>query len=556
MTYSELLEKLGGSVVQRNTYVMAKCPGHPDRHASLSITEKEGKVLLKCHAGCSYEKIIQALGIDGVGLSGSAGSKVQYYYTDSGWRPCLRKTRNPDKSFFIERYQGEGRWTTDTDAAIPSVLYRGPDIPEATKRGLEVHIHEGEKACDAFFDRGIPATCQPFGAGPNKWKTDYAQYFRDADVWIWADRDEVGEAYATQVARCLMPVARTVRIVQSITTGEHDDGYDHIQEHDISEAVNRSDLLPTMGWDIPGANTYAPRGMDYLWQPYIPAGKITLVDATEGTGKTAMLLGLAACLSQGNLPSGGDCEPVNTLYCAYEDTPEEMVSILAGCGADQSRIFPYSDSFQLTPSKLVDLEVTIKRNNIKLLVLDALIYYLSQLVPNINDAAKLQPILSELAKLATRTGCAVIAVRHMPKGNKTDGIGSVQFRATARSQILLRPHPDTQTYKGVIVASHNKGNLLTATGKAFGYRRNAESVHWITGLEDPFIEVSDEIKLKECLQVLVQLAGENGATYRDYSHAMTQHGFPVEISRRAKQLLGMRVEDTQRGKMILFNHQG
>ena len=556
MTYSELLERLGGSVVQRSNYVMAKCPGHPDRHASLAITEKNGKVLLKCHAGCAFEKIVTALGIEGVGLSGTGGTDTEYIYTDSGWRPCLMKVRKPDKSFFLKRYKGDGVWSSDSSEAMPSVLYRGPDIPEATKRGLEVHIHEGEKACDAFFAQGIPATCQPFGAGRGKWKTEYAAYFKDADVWIWADRDEVGEAYASEVARCLIPHARTVRIVQSITTGEHDDGYDHIQEHDISEAVVREDLMPTMGWDVPGAHTYAPRGMDYLWSPYIPAGKITLVDATEGTGKTAMLLGLAACLSRGNLPNGGDCEPVNTLYCAYEDTPEEMVSILYGCGADQSKIFPYSESFQLNASKLVDLEVTIRRNNIKLLVLDALIYYLNQLVPNINDAAKLQPILSDLAKLATRTGCAVIAVRHMPKGNKTDGIGSVQFRATARSQILLRPHPDTDTFAGVVVATHNKGNLLTATGKPFGYRRNGESVHWISGLDDPFIEVSDEAKLKECLQLTVQLAGENGATYRDYMNALTHHAVPPEIARRARQLLGISVKDDPRGKMIFFHHQG
>ena len=556
MTYSEFIQRLGGSVIQRHNYVMAKCPGHPDRHASLSVKESEGKVLFKCHAGCSFETVIKAMGIDGSSLHKGSSPNTEYFYTDSGWRPCIKKVRRPDKSFFILRYKGDGVWSEDT-TSIPAVLYRGPDIPEATKRGLEVHIHEGEKACDAFFERGIPATCQPFGAGPGKWKTEYSSYFRDADVWIWADRDEVGEAYASQVARCLIPHARTVRIVQSATLGEHDDGYDHIQDHDISEAVVRDDLMPTMGWDVPGANTYAPRGMDYLWRPYIPAGKITLVDATEGTGKTAMLLGLAACLSRGNLPDGGDCEPVNTLFCAYEDTPEEMVSILTGCGADTGRIFPYSESFQLTAGKLVDLEVTIRRNNIKLLVLDALIYYLNQLVPNINDASKLQPILSDLAKLATRTGCSVIAVRHMPKGNKTDGIGSVQFRATARSQILLRPHPDTDAFGGVIVATHNKGNLLTATGKAFGYRRNGDAVHWISGLEDPFTEVSDETKLKEALQLTVQIAGEHGATYKEYMNALTHHAIPPPIAQHSRRMLGITVRDEpSRGKMIFFPHQG
>lgn len=42
---------------------MAKCPAHEDRQNSLSVHHREGKWLLKCHAGCAWEAIVAALGI-------------------------------------------------------------------------------------------------------------------------------------------------------------------------------------------------------------------------------------------------------------------------------------------------------------------------------------------------------------------------------------------------------------------------------------------------------------------------------------------------------------
>lgn len=44
---------------------VARCPAHDDRNPSLHITEAEdGKLLVKCWAGCSVEKIIPAAGLE------------------------------------------------------------------------------------------------------------------------------------------------------------------------------------------------------------------------------------------------------------------------------------------------------------------------------------------------------------------------------------------------------------------------------------------------------------------------------------------------------------
>lgn len=42
----------------------APCPAHDDRRASLSIgLGRDGRVLLYCHAGCSIDEIVRALGL-------------------------------------------------------------------------------------------------------------------------------------------------------------------------------------------------------------------------------------------------------------------------------------------------------------------------------------------------------------------------------------------------------------------------------------------------------------------------------------------------------------
>ncbi len=64
MTITDFLSRLDG-VRETSTGWQAKCPAHDDKTPSLSIAEgDDGRVLLKCHAGCTSEAIVQALGLD------------------------------------------------------------------------------------------------------------------------------------------------------------------------------------------------------------------------------------------------------------------------------------------------------------------------------------------------------------------------------------------------------------------------------------------------------------------------------------------------------------
>ncbi len=59
MTAAAIAKALGGRRCGRG--FIACRPGHKDRNASLSINERDGELLVKCHAACSHPSVIAAL---------------------------------------------------------------------------------------------------------------------------------------------------------------------------------------------------------------------------------------------------------------------------------------------------------------------------------------------------------------------------------------------------------------------------------------------------------------------------------------------------------------
>jgi len=59
-----LLERLHKVKQTRPDRWQARCPAHDDRSPSLSLTETtDGRILIKCWAGCSAQSIVEAVGL-------------------------------------------------------------------------------------------------------------------------------------------------------------------------------------------------------------------------------------------------------------------------------------------------------------------------------------------------------------------------------------------------------------------------------------------------------------------------------------------------------------
>lgn len=103
-----------------------------------------------------------------------------------------------------------GAWLYNIDGA-ELIPYRLPELVEAIASGRLVVIVEGEACVNAMTAIGVVATTASGGAG--KWPPEFKDYFRDADVVLLPDADDIGWKHMTDIAVSLVGVARRIRIV-------------------------------------------------------------------------------------------------------------------------------------------------------------------------------------------------------------------------------------------------------------------------------------------------------------------------------------------------------
>lgn len=200
----------------------------------------------------------------------------------------------------------------------------------------------------------------------------------------------------------------------------------------------------------------------WLWYPYIPAGKITMLQGDPGDGKTMLILTLSALLSNGlPLPEQETgTEPITIIYQTAEDGLEDTIKPrLVAAGADCKRIVLINDSE--IPLTIADKRIgdTILSEKAKLLILDPLQAFLGENT-DMHRANAVRPLFSKLAQMANKTGCAVVIVGHMNKmqGSKAiyRGLGSMDFNAIARSILVVGRSKDNQSRR---IMAHLKSSL-------------------------------------------------------------------------------------------------
>lgn len=193
-----------------------------------------------------------------------------------------------------------------------------------------------------------------------------------------------------------------------------------------------------------------PEEVQWLWYPYIPLGKLTVIQGDPGEGKTTFVLAVIAALTKGEaLPEREPLDPVNILYQTAEDGLADTIRPrLDALGADCSRVLVIDESKRELSLSDERIRQAMEKTGAKLLVLDPLQAYLGAEV-DMHRANEVRPILKRLGSVAEQMGCAVILIRHLNKmqGQKSGhrGMGSVDFQAAARSVLLVgRTKEDSQ----------------------------------------------------------------------------------------------------------------
>ena len=218
--------------------------------------------------------------------------------------------------------------------------------------------------------------------------------------------------------------------------------------------------------------------VEWLWYPYIPYGKITIIEGDPGEGKTTLVLKLAAALSRGlPLPCDDDkeYEPIHIIYQTAEDGIEDTIKPrLEKAGADCSMIRVIDETDKELSMTDDRLEQAIIETKARLIILDPIQAYIGATV-DMHRANEIRPVLKHLGIIAEKHNCAIILIGHMNKasGNKAAyrGMGSIDIQATARSVLLVARLRDKPNIR---IMAHDKSSLAPA-GDAIGFEMTEDN---------------------------------------------------------------------------------
>lgn len=239
--------------------------------------------------------------------------------------------------------------------------------------------------------------------------------------------------------------------------------------------------------------------VEWLWYPYIPFGKLTIIQGDPGSGKTMLILYLASLLSTGsplptedkNIKHG----PLNVIYQTsedgYDDTIKPRLEKFKNVDFDRI-VFINEDKCSLN---MLDerIEQAIIRENAKLFVLDPIQAYIGQNI-DMNRANEMRPLLKNLTTIAQKHQVAIVLIGHMNKGKGSKSsyrnLGSIDIPAAARSVLICG---EIKNQEGVRAVAQDKSSLAQR-GKPFAFRFNDEGFEWLGEYEIDADELLDGLK--------------------------------------------------------------
>ena len=288
----------------------------------------------------------------------------------------------------------------------------------------------------------------------------------------------------------------------------------------------------------------------WLWYPFIPYGKLTIIQGDPGDGKTTLVLNIAAKLSKGEgLDSDMKLtEPLAVIYQSAEDGLADTVKPrLEAAGADCENISVIDESKKSLSMIDERLEEAIIKTKAKLLILDPIQAYLGGNM-DMNRANEARDMTKKLAALAEKYQCAIVLVGHMNKaaGNKAAyrGMGSIDFFAVARSVLLVGRVEGEENIRAVVQIKNN----LAGFGHPKAFQLSEDGFFWLGDYEITADEVLGGIapkanKLEQAKRLLRKLAETNDAIQ---SNEIVNLAEEQNISRRtlenAKKELGIRAK--------------
>jgi len=451
---------------------VACCPAHPDAHPSLGWTVgSDGRVLLRCHAGCSAEEIVEALGSATSDLFASAHpgkavraerkqavSRYQILDIEGSLQAVHLRTEGPGGKRFT--WQGpDGKAGLSGRPATSLPLYRTETLKRAA---LEepVIVTEGEKAAIALatiWPGLVVATVTGAATIPS---IEVLEVLRGHPVILWPDRDLAGSRHIEWLARALLPIASAVRILDVPDLSEHGDAADYVdagrgsaellglvKTARVVSAQTPSPSRAETGLRFRTAREIAEATPDVVpWRarPYLIDGALLeVVGKIKAAGKTTFVTFMCRAILDGT-PFLGEPTVRGGVVYLTEQADSSLRETLRRAGLldrDDFVVLSWSDMGDRSWPEVVDEAVAeCERRGAKVLVVDTLTRFAGIRGDGENHAGEADTATAPLIGAAAR-GLAVISVRHERKagGDVGDsGRGSSAFGGAVDTVIAIR----------------------------------------------------------------------------------------------------------------------
>jgi len=454
------LEAGGYDPRQSGSRWSARCPGHDDRVASLSVgVGHDGKVLLTCHAGCDLARILGQLGMP------SADLFDQHECNDRETRYEVRANNGHLVATHVRREHPNGKrfhWERDGKRSlggmrVASLPLYGSELVTAMPADEPVMVTEGEKACDAARSRGFCAVATVTGAAscPDR---GVLGALAGRNVVLWPDNDEPGRSHMRKVAARLDGVARNVRMFMWAGAPKGGDAVDYFASGGTSERL-RAELAkaPPAGACPTENESAAPRegvpaetnlrfltaadisaigATDVPWvaPPWVASGCITLLDGkVKAAGKTTFTAALVRAVLDGDefLGQRTKCTPVVWLT---EQSPTSFRQVLRRAGLEQRQdllVLSWHDTRSRTWPEVAEAAIHRAREfGAGLLAVDTLSQFAGLLGDAENAAGDALRAIQPL-QAAAAEGLAVLICRHERKSGGDVGDSGRGSSATA-----------------------------------------------------------------------------------------------------------------------------
>lgn len=314
--------------------------------------------------------------------------------------------------------------------------------------------------------------------------------------------------------------------------------------------------------------------IEWLLYPFIPFGKVTIIQGDPGEGKTTMVLQIIAKLTRGEpillskkskkeaqqdseenlkqevLSQDNPIQPVNVIYQTAEDGLGDTIKPrLLAAGADCSRVLVIDDREQPLTMLDVRLEEAIMQTKARMVVLDPIQGFLGTDV-DMHRANEIRPLMKRVAVLAEKYHCAIILIGHMNKNSNGKssyrGLGSIDFQAAARSVLIvgrLKDEPETR------IMCHVKSSLAPE-GKSVAFRLDKETgFQWIgeydISADDLLSGDARGQKSRIEKEFLLDILADGGMAQKKIEEEASKQGIKKKTLRNAKQEL--EIDSVKRG---------